>query len=136
MELEHIRNVKAIISKGYNKDGVFIHDLWMDIRNSNVDFTLSETFESLILILRFMLNEGIAELIGYDEKNKKVISWDGTGFDELTVLKDYLSKWDEKKVKQNPNFLFQFRYLSYQWKIPYPMDPKKIWIIKKARSIF
>ena len=70
MTLKDIKNVSFIISEGYNEGGVFINDLWIDICNSNPNFKLSQTFESLIMVLRFSLDNDIAELIKYDEKEK------------------------------------------------------------------
>lgn len=125
MRLLDIKNVKFIIKESYSHDGVFLKDLWMDICNSNLDFELPKTFEALILILRFLIENDIAQLIGYDEEEKKEIFWEGDGEDELNNLENYLTQFSEKKIKKNPAFLYQFKYPSYKWKIAYPVDLKK-----------
>ena len=105
MTLNDVNNVSFIISEGYCDDGVFLHDLWMDICNSNHDFELSKTFETLILMLRFMIDNQIAELIGYDEKKRNVIRWGSKSEDELKNPENYLAQNTEKKLRKN---LFPF----------------------------
>lgn len=125
MVLADIKNVNIIISEAYREDGDFLDNLWMDICNSNPDFELAQTFKALIIVLRFLIDNNIAKLIGYDDEKKKKISWDGEGEDELKNLESYLAQFTEEKIKKKPAFLDQFKYMSFQWKIPYPIDLKK-----------
>lgn len=125
MQLSEINKVKSIISEGYSDEGIFINDLWMDIYNSNLNFSLYQTFEALVIVLRFMIKSDIAKLVGYDEEQKKEISWEGNGDDELKNLETYLIQFSDQKIKENPSFLFQFKFLTIKWKVPYPLDLKK-----------
>ncbi|WKK80182.1 hypothetical protein [Marivirga arenosa] len=126
MNLSDIENVKTIISESHKEDGDFIENIWFDISNSNLGFTLQKTFEALILILQFMITHDIIYLTGYDSKKQEQISWDGrNGEDELENLKKYLSKFNSKEVKQNPASLDEFKYPGYKWKIEYPINMEK-----------
>lgn len=126
MTLHDIKAVQRIISDTVNDDeGVFLNEIWVDICNANLDFNLNDSFKALMLVLRFLIRNEIAELIGYDDIKKNNIRWSGGNIDELSKLEDYLLQFTEKAIKKNPNFLFQFKYLSVKGKIPYLLELEK-----------
>ncbi|MEQ8472977.1 MAG: hypothetical protein RIC35_17415 [Marinoscillum sp.] len=124
MKQTDIKSFSLIVSESYMEDGVFLSYLWDDIYHSNPAFKFSQTLEALIFTLRFMIDKEIAVLIGYDQNRNEQIFWDGEGEDELKNLANYVNRLGDK-VKKTPVLLDGFKYPSFKWKIPYPMDPKK-----------
>ena len=122
MKINDIKKVKQIIEQSYREDGDFLENLWLDILNFNTNFNLQESFEALLIVLHFMIENNIAELIGYDDARDEVLAWSGGSNNALKELHDYLHKFDDKKIKKDPSFLDKFKYPGYRWKVSYPID--------------
>lgn len=125
MIIKSIKNINQILKGNYSENGTRLDHIWASIYNSNLDFKLEETFEALIVVLQFLIENNLAYLMRYDEQQKKVIHWKGEGKDVLEQLRNYLANFTEKETEKNPAFLDMFEYPAIDWNVSWPLDLKK-----------
>lgn len=128
MRIQNLSNIENILRYSHNdpdSDGVWLESLWSNIRTGNPHFTLNESFEALIVVLRFLLQNDLIYFMKNDDKQQKVINWKMEGEDVLSKLKNYLSNFNEREIKKNPAFLDMFEYPAINWTVKWPLNLEK-----------
>lgn len=128
MEINDIDNLEKILAHSHQdpgQGGRWLDSLFGSIGVGNPNFSLEQSFEALIVVLRFLIENDLAYLMRYDEQQQKVIHWKGKGEDVLEELKTYLNDYTENKIDKNPAFLDMFKYPALDWTVKWPLDLKK-----------
>jgi hypothetical protein len=122
IQMIEIKNLENIITYSHNDESTFLDTIWGNIIAGNRNVDLQTSFHFLAVLVRLLLKSDQIQLydVGIITGNRK--EYQGSPAELEKMLLNFLSKYDEKSIKRDPNFLERFEFTGVSWLVPYSVE--------------